>query len=88
MDNDEDNIKEGKEVKDVKEDKRQDSDLYQDNGDFFDFETLKLIKLNLKNKKIELPKQNSLYKEIKEYFKDEPRITFYHLGLYKLIKGF
>jgi hypothetical protein len=45
----------------------------------FDPEGLRVIKLNLKNKKIELPKQNSLYKEVTEYFSDENRITFYHL---------
>jgi len=56
--------------------------------ELFDFETLKLIKLNLKNKKTELPKQNSLYSEVKEYFSDESRLTFYHLGLYKLVNGF
>lgn len=50
----------------------------------FDYEELRIIKLNLGNKKIELPKQNSLFDLVKEYFSDEKRITFYHLGLYKL----
>jgi len=50
----------------------------------FDIETLRLIKLNLKNKKTELPKQNSLYSEVRDFFKNESRITFYNLGLYKL----
>ena len=70
---------------------KQEEDLNNDKNDeleLFDFEDLKLIKLNLKNKKTELPKQNSLYFEVKEYFGNETRLTFYHLGLYKLISWF
>ncbi len=54
----------------------------------FNFDELESIKSNLKNKKIELTKQNSLYHNVKEYFSDESRLTFYHLGLYKLIRWF
>ncbi len=79
------------EVKQEEEEEEEDLTMEGNDNDkleLFDFEVLKLIKLNLKNKKTELPKQNSLYSEVKEYFSDETRLTFYHLGLYKLISWF